>query len=69
MRTSLLGALVLVLAALCLVTCSGADKKKDGKAVKYDDEKTGYGWRSESVQPAYVGVQPSSCQMKRPPAK
>ena len=44
-------------------------QKKDGKAVKYDDEKTGYGWRSESVQPAYVGVQPSSCQMKRPPAK
>ncbi len=36
MRTSLLGALVLVLAALSLVTCSGADKKKDGKAAAGD---------------------------------
>ena len=41
-------------------------QKQDPKMVKYDDEKTGYGWRTESVQPAYVGVQPSSCQMKRP---
>ncbi|MEO6270345.1 MAG: branched-chain amino acid ABC transporter substrate-binding protein [Lautropia sp.] len=41
-------------------------QKKDGKTVKYDDEKTGYGWRTESVQPAFVGVQPSSCKMKVP---
>jgi branched-chain amino acid transport system substrate-binding protein len=41
-------------------------QKKDGSTVKYDDEKTGYGWRTESVQPTYVGVQPSSCKMKRP---
>jgi branched-chain amino acid transport system substrate-binding protein len=40
--------------------------KTDGKAVKYEQEKTGYGWKTESVQPAYVGVQPTSCQMKRP---
>ena len=41
-------------------------QKQDGNLVKYDDEKTGYGWRTESVQPAYVGVQPSSCKMKVP---
>jgi branched-chain amino acid transport system substrate-binding protein len=41
-------------------------QKKDGSAVKYDDEKTGYGWRTESVQPTYVGVQPTSCKMKKP---
>jgi branched-chain amino acid transport system substrate-binding protein len=41
-------------------------QKKDGNGVKYDDEKTGYGWRTESLQPASVGVQPSSCKMKVP---
>jgi branched-chain amino acid transport system substrate-binding protein len=41
-------------------------KKVDGKTVKFDQEKQGYGWKSESVQPTYVGVQPSSCMMKRP---
>lgn len=41
-------------------------QKKDAKQVKYDDEKTGFGWRTESVQPAYVGVQPTSCKMKVP---
>jgi branched-chain amino acid transport system substrate-binding protein len=41
-------------------------QKKDGNNVKYDDEKTGYGWRTESLQPAFVGVQPSSCKMKVP---
>ena len=41
-------------------------QKKDGSSVKYDDEKTGYGWRTESLQPAFVGVQPSSCKMKVP---
>ncbi|HET7772667.1 MAG TPA: branched-chain amino acid ABC transporter substrate-binding protein [Burkholderiaceae bacterium] len=40
--------------------------KVDGKSVKIDQENTGFGWRTESVQPAFVGVQPSSCQMKRP---
>jgi branched-chain amino acid transport system substrate-binding protein len=41
-------------------------QKKDGKTVRFDDEKTGYGWRTESVQPDYVGVQPTSCTMTRP---
>lgn len=41
-------------------------QKKDGKTVRFDDEKTGYGWRTESIQPAYVGVQPTSCVMARP---
>ena len=41
-------------------------QKKDGSTVKYEDEKTGYGWRTESLQPSYVGVQPTSCKMKKP---
>ncbi len=40
--------------------------KKDGKAVKYDSEKTGYGWKLESMLPSYVAAQPTSCQMRRP---
>ena len=40
--------------------------QKKGNGVKYDDEGTGYGWRTESLQPAFVGVQPSSCKMKIP---
>ncbi len=43
-------------------------QKKDGKTVRFDDEKTGYGWRTESVQPQYIGVQPTSCTMTRPKA-
>jgi branched-chain amino acid transport system substrate-binding protein len=41
--------------------------KMDGKAVKYDFEKTGYGWKQQQMLPAYVAAQPTSCQMKRPP--
>ena len=41
-------------------------QKRDGKTVRFDDEKTGYGWRTESIQPSYVGVQPTSCAMNRP---
>jgi branched-chain amino acid transport system substrate-binding protein len=41
-------------------------QKVDGKTVKFDQENTGYGWRTESLQPAFVGVQPSSCAMTRP---
>ena len=44
-------------------------QKKNGGDVRYDDEKTGYGWKTESVQAAYVGNQPSSCVMKRPAAR
>ena len=40
--------------------------KVDGKTVKYDQEKTGYGWKTVAVIPAYVATQPTSCQMKRP---
>ncbi len=40
--------------------------KVDGKAVKYDSEKTGYGWRNDMQLEAYVASQPTSCQMKRP---
>ena len=40
--------------------------KVDGKTVKYDQEKTGYGWKTVATIPAYVGTQPTSCQMRRP---
>lgn len=41
--------------------------KVDGKTVKYDQENTGYGWKTESRLEPYVAAQPTSCQMKRPP--
>ena len=40
--------------------------KVDGKTVKYDQEKTGYGWKTVAEIPTYVATQPTSCQMKRP---
>ncbi|MGA3247433.1 MAG: branched-chain amino acid ABC transporter substrate-binding protein [Paraburkholderia sp.] len=40
--------------------------KADGKDVKYDQEKTGYGWRTDAVLDASSAVQPTTCQMKRP---
>ena len=40
--------------------------KADGKAVKYDNENTGYGFKLQQMIPAYVAAQPTSCQMKRP---
>ena len=40
--------------------------KQGSKGVKYDAEKTGYGFRSEVVWDSYVSAQPTSCQMKRP---
>jgi len=40
--------------------------KVDGKKIKFDQEHTGLGWETESIQPAYVGAQPTTCQMKRP---
>jgi branched-chain amino acid transport system substrate-binding protein len=43
--------------------------QKKGGDVRFDDENTGYGWRTESVQPTYVGVQPTSCKMKVPAMK
>jgi branched-chain amino acid transport system substrate-binding protein len=41
-------------------------QKVDGKTVKYDQENTGYGWRTEAKLDAYVASQPTSCNMKRP---
>jgi branched-chain amino acid transport system substrate-binding protein len=40
--------------------------KADGKEVKYDQEKTGYGWRTDAVLDADAAAQPTTCQMKRP---
>jgi branched-chain amino acid transport system substrate-binding protein len=40
--------------------------KADGKDVKYDQEKTGYGWRTDAVLDAASAIQPTTCQMKRP---
>ncbi|EGF31544.1 putative leu/ile/val-binding precursor signal peptide protein [Oxalobacteraceae bacterium IMCC9480] len=41
--------------------------KVDGKTVKYDQENTGYGWKTNQKVETYVATQPTSCQMKRPP--
>lgn len=40
--------------------------KQGSKGVKYDAERTGYGFRSEVVWDSYVSAQPTSCQMTRP---
>ncbi|MFS0754203.1 branched-chain amino acid ABC transporter substrate-binding protein [Noviherbaspirillum sp. 1P10PC] len=40
--------------------------KVNGKDVKYDQENTGYGWRTDQKVDAFVAAQPTSCQMKRP---
>ncbi|MEY4207477.1 MAG: hypothetical protein RLZZ20_629 [Pseudomonadota bacterium] len=40
--------------------------KVNGKEVKYDQENTGYGWRTEQKVEPYVAAQPTSCSMKRP---
>ncbi|WP_420994307.1 branched-chain amino acid ABC transporter substrate-binding protein [Cupriavidus sp. 30B13] len=40
--------------------------KVDGKEVKYDQENTGYGWKTDALMDQYVAAQPTSCQMKRP---
>jgi branched-chain amino acid transport system substrate-binding protein len=40
--------------------------KVNGKDVKYDQENTGYGWKTEALLPTYVATQPTSCQMQRP---
>lgn len=38
----------------------------DGKNVKYDQEKTGYGWRTDVQLGPTAAMQPTTCQMKRP---
>lgn len=40
--------------------------KINGKDVKYDQEKTGYGWKTVYKLPPYVAAQSTSCDMKRP---
>jgi branched-chain amino acid transport system substrate-binding protein len=40
--------------------------KVDGKTVKYEQEKTGYGWKTVASLPTYLATQPTSCQMQRP---
>jgi branched-chain amino acid transport system substrate-binding protein len=40
--------------------------KLNGKDVKFDQENTGYGWKTDQVLDTYVATQPTSCQMKRP---
>jgi branched-chain amino acid transport system substrate-binding protein len=40
--------------------------KLNGKDVKYEQEKTGYGWKTVALLPTYLATQPTSCQMVRP---
>ena len=40
--------------------------KLNGKDVKYDQESTGYGWKTDQKVDSYVASQPTSCQMERP---
>ena len=40
--------------------------KTNGKTVKFDQENTGYGWRTDQKIDSYVAAQPTSCTMKRP---
>lgn len=48
--------------ALYLATWS----KVNGKDVRYDQENTGYGWKTDRKISAYIAAQPTSCDMKRP---
>jgi branched-chain amino acid transport system substrate-binding protein len=43
--------------------------KVNGKDVKYDQESTGYGWKTDQKLDTYVAAQPTTCDMKRPAAK
>ncbi|HCY62757.1 MAG TPA: branched-chain amino acid ABC transporter substrate-binding protein [Oxalobacteraceae bacterium] len=38
----------------------------DGKQLRFDQENTGYGWKTEKKIDTWVAAQPTSCQMKRP---
>jgi branched-chain amino acid transport system substrate-binding protein len=40
--------------------------KIDGKTVKYDQENTGYGWKTDQKIDAASGALPTSCEMTRP---
>jgi branched-chain amino acid transport system substrate-binding protein len=41
-------------------------QKVDGKAIRYDQENTGHGWRTEVKLDNYVAAQPTTCTMQRP---
>lgn len=40
--------------------------KANGKDVKYDQDRTGYGWKNNQKFDSFVASQPTSCEMKRP---
>ena len=40
--------------------------KTNGKDVRYDQENTGYGWKTTQKIDSFVASQPTSCEMKRP---
>jgi branched-chain amino acid transport system substrate-binding protein len=40
--------------------------KTNGRDVRFDQEKTGYGWKTDEKIDTFVATQPTSCQMKRP---
>jgi branched-chain amino acid transport system substrate-binding protein len=40
--------------------------KVNGKDIKFDQENTGYGWKTDAQLDQFVAAQPTSCQMKRP---
>jgi branched-chain amino acid transport system substrate-binding protein len=40
--------------------------KVNGKDVRFDQENTGYGWKTEALLETYLATQPTSCQMQRP---
>ena len=40
--------------------------KANNKDVKFDQEHTGYGWRTDQKLATFVAAQPTSCAMKRP---
>lgn len=40
--------------------------KVNGRDVKYDQENTGFGWKTDQKIDSYVATQATSCQMKRP---
>ncbi len=44
----------------------GIWEKLGSKGVKYDSERTGFGFRPEATWDAYISSQPTSCDMKRP---
>jgi branched-chain amino acid transport system substrate-binding protein len=51
---------------LYLSTVTKAAAKGGPKEVKYDVEKTGFGFKTDARLEAYTSAQPTSCNMKRP---